>query len=111
MKKNKISERLRTILKEQSFFETADYYCNRFKKQGLTDEEIAESFVLPTKYTPAQREKDNKFFKERIHNMTEEEKEKRHKALQDFLKRKTINTLKKKKNTSESWEKNFAKKI
>lgn len=85
MKNNKISERLRIILKEQGFFETADYYYNRFKKQGLTDEEIAESFVLPTKYTPAQREKDSKFFKERIHNMTEEEK--RHKALQDFVKK------------------------
>jgi len=59
-----ISEKLFTTLKNQGYFETAEYYYAKFKKQGLTDEEIAESYVLPMKLTPLQKEKDKKFWKE-----------------------------------------------
>lgn len=65
----KIQQLLFAKLKKQGYFETAEYYYNQFKRQGLTDEEIAESFVLPTKLTPTQKEKISSYYKERVENM------------------------------------------
>lgn len=80
-----IKKLLTDKLKKQGYFETADYYYNKFKKQGLTDEEIADSFVLPMKLTPKQKEKESQFFKNRIQNMSEEQTERKLKALRKYI--------------------------
>ncbi len=73
-----IAQKLFNKLKRQGYFETAEYYYAQFKKQGLTDEEIAESCVLPQKLTSAQKAKEHKqlgeYIRKKSMEMTEEEK-------------------------------------
>ncbi len=76
---NNIATKLFRKLKKQGYFETAEYYYARFKKQGLTDQEIAESFVLPQRKLTREQEEEGiqmlKEFRAKIFNeMTEEQK-------------------------------------